>query len=56
MFKTDSDDNIYYLPRDDGKPFAEKMARLTSQLKDRFAEGDRLEAEIKQNLGPRLWL
>ena len=35
---------------DDGEPFAEKMARLTGQLKEQFAESDRLEAEIKVNL------
>ncbi|USD21386.1 type I restriction-modification system subunit M [Microbulbifer variabilis] len=35
---------------DDGEPFAEKMARLTGQLKTQFAESDRLEAEIKKNL------
>jgi len=35
---------------DDGEPFAEKMARLTSQLKTQFAESSRLEAEIKKNL------
>jgi len=35
---------------DDGEPFAEKMARLTAQLKTQFEESDRLEAEIKQNL------
>lgn len=35
---------------DDGEPFAEKMARLTSQLKIQFEESDRLEAEIKKNL------
>ncbi|CAA0123054.1 putative type I restriction enzymeP M protein [BD1-7 clade bacterium] len=35
---------------DDGEPFAEKMARLTGQLKTQFAESDRLEAEIKMNL------
>lgn len=35
---------------DDGEPFAEKMARLTSTLKEQFAESDRLEAEIKKNL------
>ncbi len=35
---------------DDGEPFAEKMARLTGQLKTQFAESDRLEAEIKVNL------
>ncbi len=35
---------------DDGEPFAEKMARLTTQLKTQFEESDRLEAEIKKNL------
>lgn len=35
---------------DDGEPFAEKMARLTSTLKTQFEESDRLEAEIKKNL------
>ena len=35
---------------DDGEPFAEKMARLTGQLKTQFKESDRLEAEIKKNL------
>jgi type I restriction enzyme M protein len=35
---------------DDGEPFADKMQRLTAQLKDQFAESDRLEAEIKKNL------
>ncbi|QSR35889.1 restriction endonuclease subunit M [Marinobacterium iners] len=36
---------------DDGEPFAEKMARLTEQLRVQFAESERLEAEIKRNLG-----
>lgn len=36
---------------DDGEPFAEKMARLTEQLRGQFAESERLEAEIKRNLG-----
>ncbi len=36
---------------DDGEPFAEKMARLIEQLREQFAESDRLEAEIKRNLG-----
>jgi type I restriction enzyme M protein len=36
---------------DDGEPFAEKMFRLTAQLKEQFEESDRLEAEIKKNLG-----
>ena len=35
---------------EDSEPFAEKMARLTSQLKAQFDESDRLEAEIKKNL------
>lgn len=35
---------------EDLEPFAEKMARLTAQLKTQFAESDRLEAEIKKNL------
>ena len=35
---------------DDGEPFAEKMARLTGQLKQQFAESAVLEAEIKKNL------
>ena len=36
---------------DDGEPFADKMVRLTQQLSAQFAESDRLEAEIKRNLG-----
>lgn len=35
---------------DDGEPFAEKMARLTAQLKEQFEQSDKLEAEIKKNL------
>lgn len=35
---------------DDGEPFAEKMARLTAQLSEQFAESAKLEAEIKKNL------
>jgi type I restriction enzyme M protein len=35
---------------DDGEPFAEKMVRLTGQLKTQFEESDRLETEIKNNL------
>tara|TARA_R110001583_G_scaffold194795_2_gene367023 strand:+ start:64 stop:1740 length:1677 start_codon:yes stop_codon:yes gene_type:complete len=35
---------------EDSEPFAEKMARLTAQLKGQFEESDRLEAEIKHNL------
>lgn len=36
---------------DDDEPFQDKMARLTAQLKEQFNESDRLEAEIKKNLG-----
>jgi len=36
---------------DDGEPFAEKMERLTSQLKAQFNESARLEEHIKKNLG-----
>ena len=35
---------------DDGIPFAEKMAALTTQLKAQFEESDKLEAQIKENL------
>jgi type I restriction enzyme M protein len=35
---------------EDGEPFAEKMARLTGQLRSQFEEADRLEGEIKKNL------
>ncbi len=35
---------------DDGEPFAEKMHRLTAQLKTQFEEGHKLEQAIKQNL------
>lgn len=35
---------------DDGEPFEEKMARLTAALKEQFAEGTRLEEEIRKNL------
>jgi type I restriction enzyme M protein len=35
---------------DDGEPFEEKMARLTATLKEQFAEGARLEGEIRKNL------
>ena len=36
---------------EDGEPFAEKMSRLAGQLSEQFTESDRLEAEIKLNLG-----
>lgn len=35
---------------DDGEVFADKMARLTAQLAEQFAESGKLEAEIKRNL------
>ncbi|WP_447555421.1 class I SAM-dependent DNA methyltransferase [Vreelandella sp. EE22] len=35
---------------EDNEPFADKMVRLTAQLKDQFEESDRLEGEIKRNL------
>lgn len=35
---------------DDGEPFAEKMTRLTAQLKTQFEKSDKLEGEIKKNL------
>ena len=36
---------------EDDEPFAEKMARLTMHLREQFAQSNRLEAEIKRNLG-----
>ena len=36
---------------DDGEPFEEKMARLTKELGEHFAESRRLEDEIRKNLG-----
>ena len=36
---------------DDGEPFAQKMQRLTAQLNEQFAESNRLEKEIRKNLG-----
>ena len=36
---------------DDGEPFEEKMARLTSELSDLFKQSHKLEAEIKDKLG-----
>lgn len=35
---------------DDGEAFADKMARLTAQLAEQFAESAELEVEIKKNL------
>lgn len=37
--------------QDDGEPFEEKMARLTSELSDLFVQSHKLEAEIKEKLG-----
>ena len=37
--------------KDDGEPFEEKMARLTSELSDMFAKSRQLEAEIREKLG-----
>ena len=34
-----------------GEPFEEKMARLTGELSDLFAQSHKLEAEIRQKLG-----
>ena len=36
---------------DDGEPFEEKMARLTTELGGLFEESHKLEAEIRKNLG-----
>ncbi|MCE5360674.1 class I SAM-dependent DNA methyltransferase [Candidatus Igneacidithiobacillus taiwanensis] len=36
--------------KDDGEAFADKMARLTAQLAEQFAESAKLEEEIKKNL------
>lgn len=36
---------------DDGEPFEEKMARLTSELSDLFDKSHELEVEIRKNLG-----
>ena len=36
---------------DDGEPFEEKMARLTGELSDLFAQSHQLEAQIKEQLG-----
>lgn len=35
---------------EDDEPFAEKMQRLTAELAEQFAEGKRLESEIRMNL------
>lgn len=36
---------------DDGEPFEEKMARLTSELSDMFKKSHELEDEIRKKLG-----
>jgi len=35
---------------DDGEPFPEKMERLTATLREQFAEGERLQKVIEENL------
>lgn len=35
---------------DDGEPFDEKMARLTSEIAKCFEESNRLQEQIKKNL------
>lgn len=35
---------------EDDEPFAEKMQRMTAELAEQFAEGQRLEGEIRKNL------
>ncbi|MBE2196400.1 MAG: SAM-dependent DNA methyltransferase [Anaerolinea sp.] len=35
---------------DDGEPFAEKMERLTARLREQFAESERLQKVIEENL------
>ncbi|MCY1458362.1 N-6 DNA Methylase [compost metagenome] len=35
---------------EDGEAFADKMARLTAQLAEQFAESAKLEEEIRKNL------
>ena len=37
--------------QDDGEPFEEKMARLTGELSELFAQSHKLEEEIRQKLG-----
>ena len=41
----------YLFTYDDGEPFDEKMARLTSELSDMFAKSHELEEEIRKKLG-----
>ena len=35
---------------DDGEPLNDKMTRLVAKLEEQFAEGARLESEIRKNL------
>lgn len=37
--------------KDDGEPFEEKMARLTSELSELFKESIELQNEIREKLG-----
>ena len=36
---------------EDDEPFEDKMKRLTARLEEQFAEGARLETQIRKNLG-----
>jgi type I restriction enzyme M protein len=40
---------------EDTEPFDEKMKRLTQELAEQFKESDKLEKEIKLNLGSLGW-
>ena len=40
---------------DDGEPFEEKMKRLVGELGEQFKESEKLEGEIKLNLGKLGW-
>jgi type I restriction enzyme M protein len=35
---------------DDGEPFEQKMNRLVAKLEEQFAEGAKLEKQIRKNL------
>lgn len=37
-------------PEEDDEPFAEKFGRLQAELEEQFAEGRKLEEEIRRNL------
>jgi type I restriction enzyme M protein len=40
---------------DDGEPYEEKMKRLTTELGELFTEGDKLQDEVKKQLGSIGW-